>query len=79
VPCNPEVPISNDHASLISRDRHETATARGYPQRLAVMICAKGEVMNEEKKSPDEYIGLDDEARVVEVLKTTCASWAAHR
>jgi hypothetical protein len=43
------------------------------------MICAKGEVMNEEKKSPDEYIGLDDEARVVEVLKTTCASWAAHR
>jgi uncharacterized protein (TIGR00730 family) len=27
--------------------------------------------MNEEKKSPDEYIGLEDEARVVEVLKTS--------
>ena len=27
--------------------------------------------MNQEKKSPDEFIGLDEEARVVEVLKTS--------
>jgi hypothetical protein len=27
--------------------------------------------MNEEKKSPDAFVGLDDEAGVVEVLKTS--------
>jgi len=27
--------------------------------------------MNQDEKSPDESIGLDDEARVVEVLKTS--------
>ena len=27
--------------------------------------------MNQEEKSPDESIGLDDEARVVEVVKTS--------
>jgi len=27
--------------------------------------------MNREEKSPDEYIGLDEEARVIEALKTS--------
>jgi hypothetical protein len=29
------------------------------------------ELMNQEKKSPDAFVGLDDEAGVVEVLKTS--------